>query len=396
MNQSSSRRPLKIGLLWHSASSGNLGVGALTLANIAIAKEIAEQCSLNPQFHIIGMRDGEAAYLSEDAADVFVVDGRSLIWPSGYWALVGQQDCILDIGAGDSFTDIYGLKRFTYLWLTKMLAYARRVPLLLSPQTIGPFTRTPAKHMATAALKRADGVVTRDRMSLDALHRLAPSTKGVLAVDVAFALPYVDRGLERGKDLTRVGVNVSGLLFHEAISGRNRFGLEVDYADLMRRFIGDLVRQPNVEVHLVTHANSKTIDYDDDGHVADLLANEYPGAIRVPDFPGPSEAKSYISSLDFLVAGRMHACIAAFSSRTPVVPIAYSRKFSGLFGLLDYEWMVPVTGYDTVGALDYLHKALNDRARLAHDIDVGMSTVNELLDNYRVELRHLFAKALEG
>jgi polysaccharide pyruvyl transferase WcaK-like protein len=28
----------------------------------------------------------------------------------------------------------------------------------------------------------------------------------------------------------------------------------------------------------------------------------------------------------------MHACIAAFSSGVPVFPLAYSRKFNGLFG----------------------------------------------------------------
>ncbi len=32
----------------------------------------------------------------------------------------------------------------------------------------------------------------------------------------------------------------------------------------------------------------------------------------------------------------MHACIAAFSSGVPVLPMAYSRKFAGLFGTLGY------------------------------------------------------------
>jgi hypothetical protein len=32
----------------------------------------------------------------------------------------------------------------------------------------------------------------------------------------------------------------------------------------------------------------------------------------------------------------MHACIAALSSGVPVLPIAYSRKFRGVFGSLGY------------------------------------------------------------
>jgi polysaccharide pyruvyl transferase WcaK-like protein len=392
MDHGLSQNSIKIGLLWHSPSSGNLGVGALTLANLAIAKAIAAELELNPQFHIIGMRDGEADYLPPGEAKVFVVDGRSLGSPVGYWSLVGEQDCLLDIGAGDSFTDIYGFKRFTYLWLTKMIAYARRVPLLLSPQTIGPFTRAVPKRMAAIALARADGVVARDQMSLNALAEIAPKARGFLSVDVAFALPFVDQSSARDGQHTRVGVNVSGLLFNEAVSGRNKFGLEADYAALMRRFIGELVVRPDIELHLITHANSASIAYDDDGRVADLLAAEFPGAIRVPDFAGPSEAKSYISSLDFLIAGRMHACIAAFSAGTPVVPIAYSRKFSGLFGLLGYSWMLPVRGSNTDAALAYLLEALNNRDELSRDIHQGMSKVGDLLDVYRAQLRLLFSK----
>jgi polysaccharide pyruvyl transferase WcaK-like protein len=112
----------------------------------------------------------------------------------------------------------------------------------------------------------------------------------------------------------------------------------------------------------------------------------FPTTIRVANFNGPSEAKSYISGLDFLVAGRMHACIAAFSAGVPVVPVAYSRKFSGLFGMLDYRWMVPVTGLDTDDALAYLNSCLDRRSDLASDVATGMTKVRALLDVYRLEL----------
>src|SRR3546814_20102754 len=65
---------------------------------------------------------------------------------------------------------------------------------------------------------------------------------------------------------------------------------------------------------LISHATSNRDVRDDDGQAADRFAAEFPGTIRVPDFAGPCEAKSYISSLAYLVVGRMHACIAAFRS----------------------------------------------------------------------------------
>lgn len=382
------RGKLRIGLLWHSASAGNLGVGALTVANLAIARQVAEDMGFQPEFTIFGMRESAVRYMGDEVGS-FVVDTRSLLSPGGYWSAVAQQDCVLDIGAGDSFADIYGARRFAFLWLTKMMAKARRTPLLLSPQTIGPFTRPAYRPFAKAALSAADMVIARDKMSLAVLAELAPKARSVLSVDVAFALPYQDLSAQRGQSRLKVGVNVSGLLFSEAETGRNRFGLDVNYAELMRRFITDLTARPEVEVHLLTHANHKHFA-DDDRGVADRLAKEFPSAVRVPDFDGPSEAKSYISGLDFLTAGRMHACIAAFSSGTPVVPIAYSRKFSGLFGMLGYTWMVPVTGVTTDSALAYLHDCLGRRAELVQDANIGLGKVNLLLDAYRQELRRLF------
>jgi polysaccharide pyruvyl transferase WcaK-like protein len=386
--------PIRIGLLWHSASSGNLGVGALTLANLAIARGVAEEMGLEPRFLIIGMRDGEANYVHDADVDTFVVDGRSMASPTGYMSALRQVDCLLDIGAGDSFADIYGPKRFAYLWLTKMMAIARGVPLLMSPQTIGPFERQPYRGLAASAMERAQMVVARDSKSLAVAREIAPGARTMLAVDVAFALPFVDRSAERGGARLRIGVNASGLLFSDAEAGRNRFGLGFDYAELTRNLLRELTARNEFDVHLITHVAAPGIPEDDDGHLADRLAGEFPSVTRVPTFAGPSEAKSYLSSLDFLVAARMHACIAAFSSGVPVVPIAYSRKFSGLFGMLGYEHLVPAQGADTEAALGIIRSGIVKRQRLATEIAEGMGKVNGLLDAYRAELRTFFAGAV--
>lgn len=384
---------LKIGLLWHSANSGNLGVGALTLANMAIARQVAHELGFTPEFTIIGMGDVGTSYVSEAEATVYVVDRSTLLSPAGCWALFREMDCVLDIGAGDSFADIYGPKRFAFLWLTKMFVLARGKPLVLSPQTIGPFSRFPYRALARMALNRAAAVVVRDAMSLDALRELAPGARGALAVDVAFALPFEDRGGGRARPNIQVGVNVSGLLFNEAVSGRNRFRLDFDYARLMRIFIAELCRRDDVDVVLLTHANDVAGGADDDNGAADALAREFPAAHRAPSFSSPVDAKSFISGLDFLVAGRMHACIAAYSAGVAVVPISYSRKFSGLFGMLGYHWLTPVKGMNEEQAISFLLACLAKRDELQKATRTGMEQVDRLLEAYRAELRKVFLRA---
>jgi colanic acid/amylovoran biosynthesis protein len=381
-------REINLGLLWHSASSGNLGVGALTVANMAIVRGVAAEMGLVPRFTIIGMRDGVETYVDPAEAPQVIVDRRAMLDPKGIWATIRRQDLILDIGGGDSFTDIYSSVRYAFIWAAKAMAIAARRPLALCPQTIGPFSRQPHTALAAWALRHSAVVVARDRASLDATRALAPKVRTVLACDVAIAQPFEDRSAERGGKRPRVGVNVSGLLFNEAVQGSNRFGLQANYAELTRSFLRELERR-GAEIHLVTHAIDPRPD-DDDSRVANLLAAEFPSAIRVPNFPDPSAAKSYISSLDFLVSGRMHACIAAVSSGTPVVPIAYSRKFSGVFGLVEYPTLIDVKGMSDAEALAFLLDALDRRAELAEACAASVRRVETYLESYRQVLRELF------
>lgn len=388
---------IAIGLLWHSAGSGNLGIGALTVGNLICIRRALEGLGLKPRFTIMSFPDDMAeAYVSGEDIEIFAIGRRSLMSPDGYWAQLGKLDCILDIGAGDSFADIYTARRFGFLWATKELAFLRRVPVVFSPQTIGPFTRQPYKALAAHAMRKAFAVVARDPESMAALEAIAPEARSVQSVDVAFELPFTRP--ERPTDgLIHVGVNVSGLLFNGGYGGANEYGLDIDYAALMRRFIAAMTARRDVKVHLVPHVMSELMPVDDDGRVADMLALEFPQAVRAPDFRSPSEAKSYIAGLDFLTAGRMHACIAAFSAGVPVVPIAYSRKFSGLFsGVLKYRYQIPVKGMSTDEALAYLFSCLDGRDALRLSVAQGMDAVGAALGAYDVVLRDLFRNILAG
>ncbi len=390
---STGARPITIGLLFHSLTSGNLGVGALTVANMAIAERVAREEGLAPRFVSIGMRDGDAPDVSGGRIESVTVEGRTLLSRNGLWRAFGRCDCVLDISGGDSFTDIYSGKRLFFMLATKAMVLARRVPLVLSPMTIGPFDRPRNQKLAGWIMDRARAVVARDDQSLAVARRLAPRARLTLAADVAFELPFEDRSAERGGSRSgerlRVGVNASGLLFHQAETGANKYGLSIDYAAYTRRLIAALIERGH-EVHLVPHVRSAMLADDDDPTLRDRLHAEFPATVPAADFPGPSEAKSYISSLDFLVAGRMHACIGAVSAGTPVVPVAYSRKFGGLFGMLGYDWMVPVTGMDTDQALAFTLDALDRRDELAAAEARAMGQVTAKLDAYREVLRTLF------
>ncbi len=382
---------VRVGLLWHSDRSGNLGVGALTVGNIALVREVAVELGIVPEFIIVGFNDLGRPYVT-DADVTFAPLGTATA--AKVAGAIGGLDCVLDIGGGDSFTDIYPLKRYAWIIAAKVATIARGVPLVLSPQTVGPFVgETTAKRALNAvarwSLRRARAVVVRDAKSADAVRAFVPGLDPVYAVDVAFALAYTPPP-PRTDGPPRIGFNVSGLLWNGGHTGKGEFGLGYDYAALTTGLIEALLARGDCSVELICHVNGEPGSSEDDGAVADLLAARYPALVRVPDFASPSAAKSHIAGLDALVAARMHASIAAFSSGVPVVPVSYSRKFEGLFGSLNYHRLVPYTGMGTEPALTFVLAALDDRAVLRSEIAAGLALVEARLDAYRDVLRALF------
>ena len=381
-------RPVRIGLLWHSDRSGNLGVGALTVGNIALVREVAAAVGVAPHFVILGFADRGTPYVVGDDIAFEPFGTRAL---PRFARAIGRCDAVLDIGAGDSFTDIYPVKRFAWLVLSKVAAIVQGVPLVLSPQTIGPFRgETAAKRalgrLAVWTMRRARAVTVRDDRSRDAVAAIAPDVTPVYAVDVAFALPWTPPPPHAG---LRIGLNVSGLLWRGGYTGRGEFGLGYDYAALTTGLIKALLARGDATVELIAHVNGYATSPDDDGAVADELAARWPALVRVPDFASPSAAKSHIAGLDLLVGARMHACIAAFSSGVPVVPVSYSRKFEGLFGSLGYTRLVPHTGMATDAALATILAAVDARADVRAEVAAGLRQVAARLDAYRAVLRDL-------
>ena len=380
------KHPLRACLILHSTRSDNLGVGALTVSEVEILRKIARDTGRAILITAADWKDARTPYISGPDIKVVDMDGRFMINPMGFFALARRSDVVIDIGGGDSFSDIYGTRRLKRIFVLKYLTHLAGTPLVVAPQTIGPFTRVWSKLLARLSLRLSALVATRDAMSTQALRDLGYAGAAIEASDVALRLPYDPPG-QRGDGPPRVGINVSGLLMGGGYTGKNEFGISLDYPALMR----DLIRYfqgRGAEVHLVPHVIVRTgrMVGEDDYRVSAALAAEFPGTVLAPSFTSPSEAKTYIAALDFFMGARMHACIAAFSSGVPVVPMAYSRKFEGLFGSLGYSHTVDCTKEADAAILAKITAAYDDRSTLAAEADAALAKGRAKLAAYEAGL----------
>jgi hypothetical protein len=176
---------------------------------------------------------------------------------------------------------------------------------------------------------------------------------------------------------------------------RNEFGLQTDYPALMRDIIKHfLARPPGCEVHLVPHliVRGGSMALEDDLRASAALQEEFPALRLAPGFAAPSAAKSYIAGFDFFMGARMHACIAAFSSGVPVVPMAYSRKFAGLFGSLGYDHTVDCQSETNTAILEKIAAAFENRVTLATETASAARRGQAKLMTYQDALRQIQAR----
>lgn len=389
--------PVRIGLLWHSLSSDNLGVGALTESQLAIIRCAADRAGVDVCFTVFGTngsRIGLNNTPNVEIGDRFSIK-RMLVGKTRFIPQMKACDFILDIGEGDSFTDIYGAERYRMQTLAKGIAISLGKPLILSPQTIGPFNGKWSQRIASALMRRCRRVYARDILSSKYLKDLGIASNAHEAIDVAFRLPFNRRELPANGRI-RVGINVSGLLYHGGYSGTNQFGLRVDYRDLTHRLLDQFAQRDDCEVHLVGHVITDLIGNEDDYSVSRQLAERFPNVVLAEKFPSPSAAKGYIAAMDYFAGARMHACIAAFSAGAPVTPIAYSRKFQGLFSTLGYDQVADCKTQTTDEAFATVIAGFNAREQLKSKLRQGNAIALEKLQGYEDYLVQTLREVRDG
>lgn len=395
-------KPVNVCLAWHNLNSGNYGVGALAVAHIGMLAEAARLEGVEIRLETLGTPNVAGLAVKEEverrlgirishvdfSLKQLVRDALRFRYP--LLREFVKYDLMLDIGEGDSFTDIYGDKRFYVQFSTKLLGILTGARLVFAPQTIGPFNGARVRFLAGWIMKRAQVVYVRDQKSSQFARELG--IQPIEVSDVAFSLPFTNMAPRPGA----VGVNVSGLMWNGGYSGNNEFALKVDYKDFILHAVRGL-RERGKEVHLVGHVITDDVPVEDDYRACLAVKQQFAQDAQVlmaPRFASPIEAKSYLSQLEFFTGARMHATIGAISTGVPTVPIAYSRKFSGVFGSLGYPYTLDAYDLDAATLLKRLFDYHDyHRADMERALAIALEKARQYNCNYVADLQGLLRHA---
>ena len=207
--------------------------------------------------------------------------------------------------------------------------------------------------------------------------------------DLAFALPWEKP--PAGSGGLRVGMNVSGLLWHD---GGKSMGLACDYRAFCRMLLEHLLARGDCHVTLIPHVICDEREgpdyYENDCQAIRALLEEFPQCAFAARIQTAREAKTVTGAQDVFIGARMHAAIGAYSAGTACIPFAYSRKFAGVFLDLGYPWMVDGQTLTAEEAAEAVLALVDRRQELQAQARTGMELVRQKLAAFSEDLaQHL-------
>ena len=237
-------------------------------------------------------------------------------------------DLVWDTRSGDSFSDIYGSHRHSVMSAVHEFAAQAHRPVVMAPQTIGPFTSASGRMLGRRSLHRSALVFARDPVSAAAAVALGRPVDAVTS-DLAFAIAPPEP-VARRRDVI---LNVSGLLWQDNAHVDARAYREGVTA-IVRMLLADS-RSVAVLPHVLD-----SHDRDNDAPAVDALAAEFGADLEVVAPRNLDDARAIIAGSRVLIGARMHACLNALSTGVPAIAMAYSRKFAPLFDAIGWPYSV--------------------------------------------------------
>lgn len=321
---------MKALVLWADDRSTNLGVRALAAGTAELIEMIEPGSSAEHQSFGFGAAPVKFGAKSA-AASVFNRSCDLRNWLRGF-------DVIFDTRAGDSFADIYGFQRLITMSAFAELAHAERVPVIMAPQTIGPFAGKVGRAIARRAIHMARVAVARDSASFEFAQNIGAPVD-LLGTDVVFALKQPTVASVRRDVL----LNVSGLLWEPSPHVAWRSYRAV-VRDLYLRLVSE-GRSVTLLPHVLDSAG-----LDNDVRAVKELAESLGDCVEIVVPTSLEEARGLMAGAELVIGSRMHACLNSLSVGTPAIPMAYSRKFEPLMNDIGWQCTVDLrSSLDPVG-----------------------------------------------
>ncbi len=281
---------------------------------------------------------------------------------------------IIDAGGGTLFSSnryafYLGLYQHLFnLWMAKLFGK----PVVIAPQSIGPFTKAIDSYAVAAVLRKMDLVMVREPLSATLLDKFAipysvvPDT-AFLGNFIKAPSPLAKSYLEK-LDRNCLNIGVTVMDWRWAVPGALK---SKDYLSSYLCKIAEALKESGSlhRVRVSIFVQVKTDYRDDDLEVSQrlqlLIDGNLAEVLLVHDILTPSDLYHLYKAMDLVVGTRLHSNILAMIQGVPTVGLSYQPKTKGTFALLGLnEFVLDVHDFSMEELLSIINEMLHRRKQL--------------------------------
>ncbi len=309
---------------------------------------------------------------------------------------------IIDVGGGTLFSSKkYRLQLSFYqhllsLWVARV--YGK--PVIISPQSIGPFYYSLDKLAARLVLSKLTTVMAREPITSNLLSSMG--VKHLLVPDIAFlgnfiispseSVQHIIAKLRRERQ-SRLCIGVTVLDWQWAKLGSDSDSIK-HYLEQLCTALEMLAKVSDLQVCIFQQV-ARGVDHDDSvvsTDFASLLQNRFANTNSVvydarDETSGlsPSDLSHIYGAMDLFIASRLHSAIFSLLQGIPSISLAYQPKARGTYEMLGlYDWVFDIDAFQSnnlyLRCLDILANPQQSKLRVAHFINQTKQKVTCALD----------------
>ncbi len=266
---------------------------------------------------------------------------------------IRRSDLTISCGGGYlfSYQRYFPGPTFWQIFIQIRLALALGKPLILFPQSFGPFRNRFSRFLVGRLIghPRMGKVLAREEISLKLLKTLAgnqeKAAKISLCPDLAWAYSTLSDPATSeidGLPRPRIAMTVISSSFSEVRNPGEKTSKQEKYLETMAEICHALYERFHCSILLISHSRGPSPDEDDlritrrlFERIVPTIPLEYVHLRQRTDGNSPDAIISILKKTDLIISSRFHAAILGLLAEIPVIVIGYHHKSEGMMRLLE-------------------------------------------------------------
>ena len=263
-----------------------------------------------------------------------------------------------------------------------------RKPLVMFPNSVGPFRTRLGLLMSKLALNNFDAIIVRDSVSFNSMKKLGVVPGMTLTSDAALLFSADSRVPVRKFSSPSVGVSIG--VYSQSLSEKDFEKFLSENAKALDR----IVELYDFDVCFFPHF--LTGFENDDFEVSNIVKGKMKNSDRARVFKIDSldEFKLCLEQMELLISSKMHPMVLATSGYVPTVCIAYDHKQTGFLRDLGLtEYLIDLKDVDSEAIVSRVGKVIENRAEI---VALLKEKIPVLQNEVKSAMREVLRPSLEG